>query len=59
MTYLRRSIDDDFWELLDQRRATAIEYCFIAALVSVAAVVVAGSVGTGLSTALNPVANDP
>lgn len=42
--------------LLDCKGATAIEYGLIAALISIAAVVVMGTVGTNLSGTFNTVA---
>jgi pilus assembly protein Flp/PilA len=42
--------------LKDENGVTAIEYGLIAALISVAAVVVLGTVGTNLSTTFNTIA---
>ena len=44
--------------LTNERGATAIEYGLIAALISVAAVTVLGTVGTNLTATFSTVAND-
>jgi len=44
--------------LNDEMGVTAIEYGLIAALISVACVVVLGTVGTNLSSTFNTVANN-
>jgi pilus assembly protein Flp/PilA len=44
--------------LINERGATAIEYGLIAALISVAAVTVLGTVGTNLTATFSTVAND-
>lgn len=44
--------------LRDEQGATAIEYAFIAALISIAAAVAMGNVGNNLKTVFGNVAND-
>ena len=44
--------------LINEHGATAIEYGLIAALISVAAVTILGTVGTNLSATFSTVAND-
>jgi pilus assembly protein Flp/PilA len=43
--------------IADESGATAIEYCFIAVMVSIAAITAWSQIGTGLNARQQPVAN--